>query len=56
MTSNDDYVLQLLQEQGMVTAEQADKAMESLGTGGGSVLDALIRDGVVTEEPVEIID
>ena len=36
----------------MVTAEQADKAMESLGTGGGSVLDALIRDGVVTEEDV----
>ena len=36
----------------MVTAEQADKAMDSLGTGGSTVLDVLIHEGVVSEEDV----
>ena len=52
MTSNDDYVLQLLQEQGMVTAEQVDHAMMAIGTGGTSVLDELVKEEVVSEDDV----
>ena len=52
MTSNDDYVLQELQKQGMVTAEQVDQAMMAIGTGGASVLDELVKEGVVSEDDV----
>ena len=50
MTSNDDYVLQLMQEQGMVTPEQVDHAMMSLGADGSTVVDQLLKEGVVAEE------
>ena len=52
MTSNDDYVLQLMREQGMVTEEQVDKATLSIGDGGMSIVDTLVKDGVVAEDDV----
>ena len=52
MTSNDEYVLQLLQEQGYVTAEQVDEATGLLGTEGATVVDVLVQKGVVTEDDV----
>ena len=51
MTSNDDYVLQLLQEQGMVTPEQMDAAAMSLKE-GETVVDALAESGAITEEAI----
>ena len=36
----------------MVTTEQADQAMMAIGTGGASVLDELIKEGVVSEDDV----
>ena len=50
MTSNDDYVLQLMQEQGMATQEQIDAATEHIAADGSTVVDQLISDGVVSEE------
>lgn len=50
MTSNDDYVLQLLQEQGMVTQEQVDAASANLAIDGSTVIDQLLADGAVSEE------
>ncbi|MDD5706785.1 MAG: ATPase, T2SS/T4P/T4SS family [Kiritimatiellae bacterium] len=50
MTSNDDYVLQVLQEQGMVTPELIDQAAMSLKQEGETVVDQLVKTGVVTEE------
>ena len=50
MTSNDDYVLQLMQEQGMVTQEQIDEANAHLAADGSTTVDQLIADGAVSEE------
>ena len=50
MTSNDDYVLQLMQEQGMVTQEQVDAANSHLAADGSTVVDQLLADGAVSEE------
>ncbi len=50
MTSNDDYVLQLLQEEGMVTQEQIDEATSHLAADGSTIVDQLITDGAVSEE------
>ncbi len=50
MTSNDDYVLQVLQEQGMVTPELIDQAAMSLHEEGETVVDQLVKTGVVSEE------
>ena len=36
----------------MVTAEQVDQAMMAIGTGGASVLDELVKEGVVSEDDV----
>ncbi len=36
----------------MVTAEQVDQAMIAIGTGGASVLDELVKEGVVSEDDV----
>ena len=51
MTSNDDYVLQLMQEQGLITAEQVDAVVMSLKD-GETVVDHLIHAGQVAEEDV----
>lgn len=50
MTSNDDYLLQLMQEQGLVTQEQIDSATEHLAPDGSTVVDQLLNDGSVSEE------
>ncbi|MBP7637810.1 MAG: Flp pilus assembly complex ATPase component TadA [Kiritimatiellae bacterium] len=52
MTSNDDYVLQLLQEQGYVAADQVDAVLNSIRQEGETSLDILIQTGAVTEDDV----
>ncbi|MDD2598580.1 MAG: ATPase, T2SS/T4P/T4SS family [Kiritimatiellae bacterium] len=52
MTSNDDYVLDLLLEQGYVTAEQIDAVKGSLKEEGETTLDILMLSGVVDEDDV----
>ncbi|HRT29133.1 MAG TPA: ATPase, T2SS/T4P/T4SS family [Kiritimatiellia bacterium] len=52
MTSNDDYVLQLLLEQGYVTADQIDAVVSSIRQEGETSLDILVQTGVVTEDDV----
>ena len=51
MASNDDYILEILQENSLVSAQQAEDARHSR-QGSESALDALIREGVVTQEDV----
>lgn len=52
MTSNDQYVLELLTEAGVVTPDQTQQA-QAAGLGEGeSMVDALVRQGIVTEETV----
>lgn len=50
MTSQDDYVLQLLQEQEMVTQEQIDEASSHIAADGSTIVDQLLADGVISEE------
>ena len=52
MTSNDDYVLQLLQEQGYVTSDQIETVMNSIKQEGETTLDILVQTGAVTEDDV----
>jgi len=52
VTSNDDYVLQLLQEQGYVAADQVDAVVNSIRQEGETSLDILIQTGAVTEDDV----
>lgn len=52
MTSNDDYVLQILQERGVITAEQVDQAQLSIHQAGETVLDIMVQTNAVTEEVV----
>ena len=52
MTSNDDYVLQLLQEQGYVSSEQIETVISSIRQEGETTLDILIQTGAVTEDDV----
>jgi len=52
VTSNDDYVLQLLQEQGYVSSEQIDTVLGSIKQEGETTLDILIQTGAVTEDDV----
>ena len=47
MTSNDEYVLQLLREQGYVTAEQLEVASRSMREGNETTLDVL---GVIADQ------
>ncbi len=51
MASNDDYILEILQENSLVSGQQAEDAKHSR-QGSESALDALIREGVVTQEDV----
>ncbi len=52
MTSNDDYVLQLLQEQGYVSPEQIEAVLNSIKQEGETTLDILVQTGAVTEDDV----
>ena len=52
MTSNDEYVLQLLREQGYVSAEQIDVASKSMREGNETTLDVLVASGGVSEDDV----
>ncbi len=52
MTTNDDYVLQILQEAGLLTFEQVNAAMSAVRNPGETVLDGLILSGVIKEEDV----
>ena len=52
MTSNDEYVLQLLVEKGYVTAEQLDVASKTMREGNETTLDVLVASGVLSEDDV----
>ncbi|MBP5510715.1 MAG: Flp pilus assembly complex ATPase component TadA [Kiritimatiellae bacterium] len=52
MTSNDDYVLQLLEEQGIVSAEEIERVQSSIKQEGETSLDILLQTGAVTENDV----
>ena len=52
MTSNDEYVLQLLREAGYVTAEQLEAASTAMREGNETTLDVLVASGAVTEDDV----
>ena len=51
MQQNEDYVLKVLQDVGLVSGKQIDAARKRLN-GQDKVLDLLIKDGVVTESDV----
>ncbi len=49
MTANDDYILEILQETGLVSSSQLERARAERRS-GESVGDSLIRQGVLTQE------
>jgi type IV pilus assembly protein PilB len=52
MTSNDEYVLQLLTERGFVTSEQVTNAAQSMKAENETTLDVLVAGGTLTEDDV----
>ncbi len=52
MTSNDDYLLEILLENGAVKKEHVDEVRDSLLKEGQSVVDALIDKGILLESDV----
>lgn len=52
MTSNDDYVLQLLLEQGFITHEQIEAVGSSIRQEGETTLDILIQTEAISEDEV----
>ena len=52
MTSNDEYVLEILLENGMVTSEQIERVRGSLGQEGASVVDEFVEEGVLSETEI----
>ena len=52
MTSNDEYVLQLLQERGYVTPEAVAAASQSMRQANETTLDVLLAGGTVKEDEV----
>ncbi len=52
MTSNDDYVLQILLENQVLTNPEAETAASKVTGDGASTIDILVRSGVVSEEQV----
>lgn len=52
MTSNDDYVLEMLQNNGLITREQIDEAAASIGVDGSTTVDVLVKNGTVKEEDI----
>ena len=52
MTSNDEYVLQLLTERGYLTPEQVEAAASSMKAANETTLDVLLAGGAVDEDTV----
>jgi general secretion pathway protein E/type IV pilus assembly protein PilB len=52
VTSNDEYVLQILLEQGLVNAGQAETARGAAAGKGGSAVDELLRSEVLSEAAI----
>ncbi len=52
MTSNDEYVVQLLTERGFVTGEQVDAASKSMRAENETTLDVLVSSGALSEDDV----
>jgi type IV pilus assembly protein PilB len=52
VTSNDQYVLEVIQENGLVTPEQVEAARGQVGSREGSVVDILVADKAVSEATV----
>ena len=52
MTSNDDYVLQILTENQLVTQDAADAATSKGAEEGASAVDELVKSGALTENDV----
>lgn len=52
MTSNDEYVLEVLLDNGMVTPEQVEHARGQVGVRDGTPVDLLLEDGVISEDDV----
>ena len=52
MTSNDEYVVQLLTERGYLTAEQVEAAAQSMKAANETTLDVLVSGGTLDEDTV----
>ena len=52
MTSNDEYVLQLLREKGYVSAEQLEAASQAMREENETTLDVLVASGTISEDDV----
>ena len=52
MTSNDEYVLEVLLENGLLTTDQVDAARALVGERPGSAIDILVADGAISEDEV----
>ena len=52
MTSNDEYVLQILVERGFLTQEQVDAAAKSMRAENETTLDVLVSGGTIGEDEV----
>jgi type IV pilus assembly protein PilB len=52
LTSNDDYVLEILQEHGLITEQQVEHALAEKLNRGVSPVDALLEQGILTEHDV----
>ncbi len=52
MTSNDEYVLQILVERGIVSADQVDSVAKSMKADNETTLDVLVSGGTIGEDDV----
>jgi len=52
VTSNDEYVLEVIVENGLVTPEQVEQARELVGRRDGTPVDILIEDDIISEQDV----
>ena len=52
MTSNDDYVLEIIEEKGLVTPEQIEEARQSMADEAGTVVDAMVRKEFVSQAQI----
>ena len=52
MTSNDEYVVQLLLERGFLTEEQIEAAAKSMKAENETTLDVLVSGGTIGEDEV----
>jgi general secretion pathway protein E/type IV pilus assembly protein PilB len=49
LTSNDEYVLEILREKGVVTVDQVQSARDAVANEGETAVDVLLTQGVITE-------